>query len=128
MRGARIAGTLAAVLLVVTPVRAQDDEGWKLEGLRITYDMRLQKPPVRLAEVVDAFPAHRLNIEIKQGAPAIVDATLAVLRAGKALDRTLLAAEHDDIMQAIRKHGYSTLDQVRSVVLEPDGTLSVVAS
>lgn len=36
--------------------------------------------------------------------------------------------DEEDIMQAIRNHGHDTLDQVRSVVLEPDGTLSVVAS
>lgn len=33
-----------------------------------------------------------------------------------------------DVMQAIRNHGHDTLAQVRSVVLEPDGTLSVIAS
>lgn len=32
----------------------------------------------------------------------------------------------EEVMQAIRKHGYQSLDEVRSVVLEPDGTLSVV--
>jgi glycerophosphoryl diester phosphodiesterase len=56
----------------------------------------------RLAEVLCAFPAQRLNIEIKQGAPPIVDAVLAVLEAAQSLDRVLLAAEHDDIMAAIR--------------------------
>jgi glycerophosphoryl diester phosphodiesterase len=56
----------------------------------------------RLADVLRAFPAHRFNIEIKQGEPPIVDAVLAVLGAAHSLDRVLLAAEHDEIMVAIR--------------------------
>lgn len=34
----------------------------------------------------------------------------------------------EEVMQAIRKNGFEKLEQVRSVVLEPDGTLSVVGS
>ncbi len=56
----------------------------------------------RLAEVLRAFPGRSLNIEIKQANPPIVDAVLAVLGAAHSLDRVLLAAEHDDIMAAIR--------------------------
>lgn len=79
------------------------DAGWRFTHDGVSFPYRGQGVRIpRLAEVVAAFPAHPLNIEIKQGEPAIVDATLAVLRAGNALDRTLLAAEHDDIMQAIR--------------------------
>ena len=55
-----------------------------------------------LQEVVRAFPQHRLNIEIKQATPPIVDAVFDILGASTALDRCLLAAEHDDIMTAIR--------------------------
>jgi glycerophosphoryl diester phosphodiesterase len=77
-------------------------------GYHFTYDGRhfpyrghgIQIPT--LAAVLSAFPAHRLNIEIKQAAPPIVDAVTDVLRAGHATSRTLLAAERDDIMQAIR--------------------------
>ncbi len=65
---------------------------WRGQGVRVP----------RLAEVITAFPAACFNIEIKQREPAIVDATLAVLRAADALRRTLLAAEHHDIMLAIR--------------------------
>jgi glycerophosphoryl diester phosphodiesterase len=56
----------------------------------------------RLAEVVAAFPAQCFNIEIKQGDPPIVDAVVAVLDEAGCLDRVLLAAEHDEIMAAIR--------------------------
>lgn len=68
---------------------------WRGQGVRVP----------RLAEVVAAHPDACFNIEIKQGEPAIVETTLAVLRAGNALGRTLLAAEHHDIMLAIRAAG-----------------------
>jgi len=55
-----------------------------------------------LAALLREFPSHRLNIEIKQADPPIVDAVLEVLRNAASLDRVLLAAERDDIMQAIR--------------------------
>jgi glycerophosphoryl diester phosphodiesterase len=92
------------------PVREQTwaalsrlDAGWHFshDGHAFPYRGQGVRVP-RLAEVVAGFPAHGLNIEIKQGEPAIVDAVLAVLRAGDGLDRTLLAAEHDEIMVAIR--------------------------
>jgi glycerophosphoryl diester phosphodiesterase len=56
----------------------------------------------RLREVLDAFPAHRLNIEIKQGGRAVVETVLDVLRGATSVERVLLAAEHDDIMHTIR--------------------------
>lgn len=92
------------------PVREQTwavvsrlDAGWQFthDGHAFPYRGQGVRVP-RLADVVAAFPAHGLNIEIKQGEPAIVDAVLAVLRSGDGLDRTLLAAEHDEIMVAIR--------------------------
>ncbi len=33
----------------------------------------------------------------------------------------------DEVMQAIRKHGFSNLEKIQSVVIEADGTLSVIA-
>jgi glycerophosphoryl diester phosphodiesterase len=79
------------------------DAGWHFTQDGRTFPYRGQGVRIpRLSEVLAAYPAVPLNIEIKQGEPAIVEAVLDVLRAGDALDRTLLAAEHDDIMQAIR--------------------------
>ncbi|MDX2166405.1 MAG: glycerophosphodiester phosphodiesterase [Deltaproteobacteria bacterium] len=79
------------------------DAGWQFtpDGRHFPYRGQGVRVP-RLAEVLTAFPAQCLNIEIKQGAPAIVAPVLAVLRAAGALDRTLLAAEHDAIMTDIR--------------------------
>jgi glycerophosphoryl diester phosphodiesterase len=55
-----------------------------------------------LRELLAAHPDVPLNIEIKQGEPPIVDRVLADLDAFGARERTLLAAEHHDIMEAIR--------------------------
>lgn len=56
-----------------------------------------------LAEVLAAFPDVPLNVEIKQGTPPIVGRVLDVLDAWDARERTLLAAEHHDIMAVIRQ-------------------------
>lgn len=79
------------------------DAGWHFthDGRAFPYRGQGVRVP-RLAEVLAAHPERRFNIEIKQGDPPIVTATLDVLRRGGALERTLLAAEHDDIMAAIR--------------------------
>ncbi len=57
----------------------------------------------RLRDVLSAFPEQRVNIEIKQADPPIVDAVLDVIGAASAQDRCLLAAEDDDVMAAIRR-------------------------
>ncbi len=55
-----------------------------------------------LAAVLDAFPSHRFNIEIKQEDPPIVERVVAILANAGASARTLLAAEKDAVMSAIR--------------------------
>lgn len=54
----------------------------------------------RLADLVREFPEIPLNIEIKPPGSAVVDAVVTLVRAARA--RIVLAAEHDDIMHAIR--------------------------
>ena len=77
-------------------------------GYRFTHDGRTfpyRGQAVRipsLAQVLNAFPTQQLNIEIKQSDPPIVDRVLEVLERAASLDRVLLAAEHDEIMRAIR--------------------------
>jgi glycerophosphoryl diester phosphodiesterase len=55
-----------------------------------------------LAALLEACPGVPLNIEIKQDAPPIEAAVLAVLDRAGARERTLLAAEHAHIMARIR--------------------------
>jgi len=57
----------------------------------------------RLAEILVAFPQARINLEIKQADPPIVDEVIRVLRAHDATRRTLLAAEDHGILEQIRK-------------------------
>jgi len=70
----------------------------------------------RLAEVLGEFPTQPLNIEIKQADPPLVDAVLALLRQAGRLDDVVLAAEHDDIMRAIRAAAGDTVATGMSVV------------
>jgi glycerophosphoryl diester phosphodiesterase len=79
------------------------DAGWHFtpDGRSFPYRGQGVRVP-RLAEVLAAHPGQRFNIEVKAGDAAVVAATLDELRRAGALGRTLLAAEHDDIMAAIR--------------------------
>jgi glycerophosphoryl diester phosphodiesterase len=56
-----------------------------------------------LDELLAACPDAPLNVEVKQRTPPIVERVLAVLDAHAARDRTLLAAEHHDVMETIRE-------------------------
>ena len=77
-------------------------------GCRFTHDGRsfpYRGQGVRvpaLEELLGIYPSRRFNIEIKQGEPCIVDDVLAALERAGATERTLLAAEKDDIMARIR--------------------------
>jgi glycerophosphoryl diester phosphodiesterase len=55
-----------------------------------------------LEETLEAFPAIPLNIEIKQGEPPIEAIVVDLLDRHGALDRVLLAAEDDRVMERIR--------------------------
>jgi glycerophosphoryl diester phosphodiesterase len=55
----------------------------------------------RLRDLVDEFPDIPLNIEIKVPGAAIIEAVVAIIRSARA--PVVLAAEHDDIMHAIRR-------------------------
>jgi len=79
------------------------DAGYRFTHDGHTFPYRGQGVRIpRLLDVLREFPAHRLNIEIKHGGAAVVDAVLDVLRRANSRDRVLLAAEHDDIMACIR--------------------------
>jgi glycerophosphoryl diester phosphodiesterase len=79
------------------------DAGYQFTHDGRTFPYRGQGVRIpKLQEVLDAFPAHGFNIEIKQGGAEAVDAVIEVLRRTSSLQRVLLAAEHDEIMRAIR--------------------------
>lgn len=55
-----------------------------------------------LAEALAAFPHARFNLELKQDLPGIVERTLAVLRAARREELTLLTAAEDALMARLR--------------------------
>jgi glycerophosphoryl diester phosphodiesterase len=55
-----------------------------------------------LNEVFGEFPGIRFNIEIKRNSPALIDATVRIVAEARREATTLLAAEADDTMAALR--------------------------
>jgi len=55
-----------------------------------------------LREAFERFPGIRFNIEIKQNAPALIDATVRLVAETRREATTLLAAGEDDTMSALR--------------------------
>jgi len=56
----------------------------------------------RLAEVLAAFPAARVNLEVKQADPPIADEVVRVIRRARAGARVLLAAEDESVLAKLR--------------------------
>src|SRR5207249_8341911 len=70
-----------------------------------TYPFRGQGVRVpSLEELLEEFPDVPLNIEIKQTEPSLEPAVVSLLERKGALERSLLAAEDDQIMRRIRSH------------------------
>jgi glycerophosphoryl diester phosphodiesterase len=75
-------------------VRFGDEGGFPYQGRGIRVPA--------LEELLDELPAVPLNVEIKQAEPAIEDAVVSLLERKQALDRVMLAAEDDAVVQRIR--------------------------
>ena len=78
-------------------------------GYRFTLDAGVTAPfrgrgvrIARLAELIEAFPEARINLEVKQARPEIIDEVVRVIHGAGAEHRVLLAAEQDSIMKTIR--------------------------
>ncbi len=84
------------------------DFPYRGQGVRVTT----------FEELLRRFPGARCNVEVKQGEPAIAADVVNLIRRMGAVDRVLLAAEHGDIMDDIRRHGteiatsFSTTDAI----------------
>jgi glycerophosphoryl diester phosphodiesterase len=83
---------------------AQLDAGhhFSTDGIGTPYRGQGTRIPT-LEAVLDSFPDSYFNIEIKQRQPPIVERVAAIVRNCKKGDRVLLAAEHDDVMESIRR-------------------------
>lgn len=60
-----------------------------------------------LEEVLDAFPGVRLNVDVKQRAPAMVVPLLDLLRRKRAEDRVLVTSFDGDVLRTVRAAGYA---------------------
>jgi glycerophosphoryl diester phosphodiesterase len=79
------------------------DAGWRFRAPDGTWPFRDRGIRVpTLDQLLDACPDVPLNIEVKQQEPPIEPLVLATLDRHGARARTLLAAEHNDIMTRIR--------------------------
>lgn len=79
------------------------DAGFGFQGPDGDYPARgrgVRIPTLR--EAFEAFPDARFNLEIKADAPGLVEHVVDMIGELDRADRTLLAAEHDDIMARIR--------------------------
>ena len=72
------------------------------DGRSFPYRARGVRIP-RLAEILEAFPAAHINLEIKQAQPAIAEEVVRLVRRAGATQRVLLAAEQDDLMADLRE-------------------------
>ena len=107
------------------------DAGFHLRAADGSHPYRGQGIRVpTLEDLLAAHPDVALNVEVKQGEPPIVDAVLAVLDRHDARERTLLAAEHHEIMESIRAvapdvvTGASTADVADFIFRLRDGRLA----
>jgi glycerophosphoryl diester phosphodiesterase len=69
-----------------------------------------------LEEFLERFPSTPFNMEVKQGEPPIVEEVVRIIKRHGADGRVILAAEHDSIMEEIRRHagdiatGFATME------------------
>jgi glycerophosphoryl diester phosphodiesterase len=86
-----------------------------------------------LDEVLEAFPEARLNIDVKQHEPAVIDAVLAVIAKHSAMQRVLLTSFSSAITRRVRARGYAGPTgfgraEVVSLVFAPARVLAHVRS
>lgn len=86
-----------------------------------------------LDEVLEEFPDARLNIDVKQHEPAVIDAVLAVIAKHAAAPRVLLTSFSSAITHRVRARGYAGETgfgraEVVSLVFAPQRILARVRS
>ncbi len=82
---------------------AQLDAGYRFtpDGESFPFRGRGVRIP-RLDEVLERFPDAHINLEVKQADPPITERVVDVLREHDAIERTLLAAEQEEVLSSIR--------------------------
>ncbi len=75
-----------------------------------TYPFRGQGVTVpTLAEVIEAFPELRLNVELKEPEPPLLEALVAFIGEHRLHDCVLIASFYDDVMAAFRERTGGTV-------------------
>ena len=123
--GKRILAKLSAFDLVVTVAL-----GSMLASAVLSKDVRFVDVLTGMALLVLAQLVVTLASSRLPGGRSFVNAEPSLVVAhGRLLEEQLsrVRLTRDEVMQAIRSSGHGGLDAVGAVVLEPDGTLSVVA-
>jgi glycerophosphoryl diester phosphodiesterase len=104
----RMAGVGAVWAELDLAAARQLDVGWGFvasDGTRPFAGRGICAPT--LEEVLDAFPGHRLNVDLKRGGRAVIEAALALLRRARAEDRVTLASFDAATQLAVRRRGYA---------------------
>ncbi|MFK5690990.1 DUF421 domain-containing protein [Ornithinimicrobium sp. LYQ92] len=124
LSGKRVLAKLSAFDLVVTVAL-----GSMLASAVLSKDVRYVDALTGMALLVLAQLAVTTVTSRLPGGRSFVNAepTVVVMH-GRLLEEALtrMRLTQDEVMQAIRSSGHGGLDSVGAVVLEPDGTLSVV--
>jgi glycerophosphoryl diester phosphodiesterase len=124
--GARMCGVRRAIGEIALAEVQRWDAGWGFvdgRGERPYAGAGLVIPS--LADLLDAFPGVRLNIDLKQRAPSMVGPLLELLRARGAEDRATLASFHGPVIREVRARGFGGRtvlagDEVRALLLCPE--------
>ncbi|WP_130011205.1 DUF421 domain-containing protein [Serinicoccus sediminis] len=122
--GKRILAKLSAFDLVVTVAL-----GSMLASAVLSKDVRYVDALTGMALLILAQLLVTLVSSRLPGGRSFVNAEPSLVVAhGRLLEDQLsrVRLTHDEVMQAVRSSGHGGLDAVGAVVLEPDGTLSVV--
>jgi len=121
--GLRSANTPARIGACTLAEVQRWDVGWgyvAADGTRPFADRGIGMP--RLVDVLEAFPNHRLNVDIKQKDPPMVEPLLKILRDLGATDRVTLASFHSRAMHEVRARGFEG-----TTALSRDEVLAVIA-
>ncbi len=104
---ARTAGVPVTIARATLDELRRCDVGWGFvdrEGRRPFVGTGARIPT--LEEMLNEFPGVPINVDVKQRGPAMVDATLAVLRRMNAEERVLVTSFDDVTLRSVRAKGY----------------------
>lgn len=94
------------------------DAGWGFvdnRGERPYAESGFRVP--RFAEILDVFPDHIINVDLKQSQPSMVAAVLKIVRQARAEERVILASFSQATLLHLRSMGYAGMTAMASMDL-----------